>query len=159
MSGLYAVAVTVCAAALAVTLLSRFVTDGGTQTLLRLVLGAFVLCSMLLPLGRAVQGISADIAAVQSATVDSAAQREQAQRAVLERTKAGLEQTLCDILAQNGRTVKNASVTLAIQGENRVIIADVTLTVGDITPEEEKELVRLTQTHFAVEPQIVRESE
>ena len=129
MSGVASVAATVCACCVIVALLSHFVTDGGTKRLLSLVMGAFILCSMLVPVGKAVGSISVDWQALaaeeRSATDDEAFNRE-----VLSQTRTNLENTLKDVLTQNGYSVKNAAVTLAIAGENRVVIASVTLTVG-----------------------------
>ena len=156
MSGVASVAATVCACCVIVALLSHFVTDGGTKRLLSLVMGAFILCSMLVPVGKAVGSISVDWQALaaeeRSATDDEAFNRE-----VLSQTRTNLENTLKDVLAQNGYSVKNAAVTLAIAGENRVVIASVTLTVGAAYADVQENIAQITEKHFAVRPQIILE--
>ena len=58
MNGLYTVAATVCACCIIVTLLSHFVSDGGTKKLVSLVMGAFILCAMAVPAANAVGSIA-----------------------------------------------------------------------------------------------------
>ena len=100
MDGLYSAAATVCASSIIAALLSRFITDGSTKKLISLVIGAFVLCCLIVPVGKAASDISSDLASAEatSPTVDS----DSYNRAVFAQTKANLEQTLADILAQNG---------------------------------------------------------
>ena len=53
MSGLYTVAAVICGSSVILAVLSHFVTDGGTKKLLRLVMGAFMLCCIAAPTLRA----------------------------------------------------------------------------------------------------------
>ncbi len=156
MSGLATVAATVCACCIIVALLSHFMTDGGTKRLLSLIMGAFILCSMLLPVGKALGGISADWQAL-SSEARSATDDEALAREVLAQTKQNLESTLCDILSQNGIPVTRADITLAVAGENRVVIAAIKLTVGSAYEDEEERIKQITRENFTVEPQIIWE--
>ncbi len=53
MNGLSAAVVTACAASLIGAVVSGFVTDGGIKKILGLVLGAFTICAMIVPVSRA----------------------------------------------------------------------------------------------------------
>ena len=57
MSGLSTVVITACAACVICSLLSVFVTDGGLKRILSLVMGAFLVCSMLFPVSKALTEI------------------------------------------------------------------------------------------------------
>ena len=156
MSGLYSVAAAVCASAVIVALLSHFVTDGGTKKLLSLVMGAFVVCSMLLPVVNAVRGLSADfseIAEAQQPTADEEAYNRQ----ILAQTKANLEAALTDLLAQNGISVRRAEIVLALTDENRVIISQITVTVSEEFAAREWQIKRVTEQNFSITPTILTE--
>ena len=156
MNGLYAAAATVCASSVAVALLSRFITDGGTKKLLGLVTGAFLLCSLLLPLQSAFQGAAVELPQL-SGDVGSATADEALQQEVLVQTKESLEQTALDLAAQHGFRVKKAQITLAVRGENHVILTDVTLIIGREEAARAAELAALTEENFSVTPQIITE--
>lgn len=49
MSGLFTVVVVMCASALICSLVQTFVTDGSTKKIISLVLGAFIICCMVVP--------------------------------------------------------------------------------------------------------------
>ncbi len=61
MNGLYTVAAVVCASSLICTLVSSFVTDGSTKKILNLVLGAFIICSLIVPIKNAVSDFNINI--------------------------------------------------------------------------------------------------
>ena len=153
MNGLYTVAATVCACCIIVTLLSHFVSDGGTKKLVSLVMGAFILCATAVPAANAVGSIASQWQQVKpvedTATADEAVNRE-----VLNETKHNLETALKDIMAQNGYAIRDDAVTLAIAGENRVVIAQITVTVGEQDADHCEAIAVLTEKHFAVRPQV-----
>ena len=66
MSGFYTVAVTVCAAAIACAILSTFVSDGGLKRILSLVMGAFMVCSLIVPAKNAVQKLGLNLSSYPS---------------------------------------------------------------------------------------------
>lgn len=152
MSGLTTVAATVCACTIVAALLSYFVTDGSMKRLMQLIMGAFVVCAMAVPVANAVGAAAADWQTVlpeeQAATADEAVSRE-----VLLLTKQNLEQAMADILAQNGYPVKKAEVTLALTDKNRVTIAAAVLTIGAAYADAREEIAALVEQHFAVTPQ------
>lgn len=157
MNGLYTVAATACGCCIVVALLSRFVSDGGTQKLLSMVMGAFIVCSMLVPAVRAVKGIAADAQSVTVPAADAATADEAFNREILLQTKQNLETALRDILSQSGYPVQNAEVVLALADETRVVIAQITLTVSAAYQDAEKQIADMTEQHFTVRPHIVWE--
>ena len=156
MKGLTTVAATVCACTIVAALLSHFVTDGSMKRLMQLIMGAFIVCAMAVPVANAVGAVAADWQTIlpeeSAATADEAVNRE-----VLRLTKHNLEQAMRDILAQNGYPVKKAEVTLALADDNRVTIAAAALTVGAAYADAQEEIAALIERHFAVTPQIAVE--
>ena len=157
MSGLYAVAAGICGSSVILAVLSHFVTDGGTKKLLRLVMGAFMVCCIAAPTLRAVGGIKSDLSGYGTGQAYDATMDEAYQKSVLKQTKSSLEQTLADILKQNGIVIDRAEITLALSDETHVIIADTAVYIGAETEDKRDEIISVTQTHFAVTPRVITE--
>ena len=82
MNGIATVALTVCCASLICALVSNFVSDQGIKRVLNLVLGAFVVCSLIFPVRAAVNGIKSGYDEMtesygDAATIDEAAYNAQ----------------------------------------------------------------------------------
>lgn len=155
MSGLYAAAVTVCGAAIALALLSHFVTDGGTKRLLCLVMGAFMVCTVVLPLRGALTGLSAELSVYAEESESAATADEAYNREVLRQTKQNLEAALSDLLAQNGYPAEQTEVILALTDENRVIISQINITVSGEVYSERDAIARVTEENFAIAPSVL----
>ena len=61
MSGLFTVVVVMCASALICSLVQTFVTDGSTKKIISLVLGAFIICCMVVPVKNAVSSFNTNV--------------------------------------------------------------------------------------------------
>lgn len=157
MRGLYSVSAVVCGSAVLIALLSNFVTDGGTKKLLRLVMGAFMVCCMVVPTARAISGSSADWESGSSALPGGATVDEAFNRQVTAQTKLNLESALKDILEQNGISIRRAEITLALTDESHVIISDIAVTIGTEQEGERDRITQITETHFTVRPRIITE--
>ena len=157
MSGLNAVVLSACAAALIGSLASAFITEGGTKKIFTLVMGAFMVCCIAAPTLRAVGGIKSDLSGYSTGQVYDATMDEAYQKSVLKQTKSSLEQTLADILKQNGIVINRAEITLALSDETHVIIADIAVYIGADAEEKRDEIIDVTQTHFAVTPRVITE--
>ena len=157
MSGLYTVAATVCGCCVIVAVLSHFVTDGGTKKLLTLVMGAFILCCMLVPAARAFGGLSKELSGLSVEENDSATADEALNRQILAQTKQNLETALSDILAQNGYRIIRAEITLALEDDNRVIISFIKITISEEDAVNREAISEITERHFTVKPQIITE--
>lgn len=157
MSGLYSVAAVVCGSAVLIALLSHFVTDGGTKKILRLVMGAFMVCCMVVPAVRAIGCISADWKNNPAEISGAATADEAFNRQVIAQTKSNLESALKDILKQNGISIIRDEITLALSDESHVIISDIEITIGAEQESDRDEISQITQTHFTVRPRIITE--
>ncbi len=157
MSGLGAVAVSVCCASLICALVSNFVSDGSVKRVLNLVLGAFMVCSLIFPVKSAVQGIREEISessqsAVQSATVDEA----QYNRQIVAETRKNLENTLTALLNQNGIYPESVEVILSVKHDNSIIISRIGIYIDKTCTQTDK-ILELTAQNFGITPNIITE--
>lgn len=157
MNGLAAVAVTICAVSLVCALLSHFVTDGSTQKILGLVMGAFAVCSMLMPVKNAVENFSVDISGYPSAENLTASADEAYDSHIVAQTEENLGLAAKDILAQNGIEINRAEFVLALTDENRIIIASSSIYISEDGGADEDEVVRLISQNFGITPNIITE--
>lgn len=157
MNGLGAVAVSVCCASLICALVSNFVSDSSVKRVLNLVLGAFMVCSLIFPIKSAVQGIREEISessqsAVQSATVDEA----QYNRQIVAETRKNLENTLTALLNQNGIYPKSVEVILSVKHDNSIIISRIGIYIDKSCTQTDK-ILELTAQNFGITPNIITE--
>lgn len=157
MSGLGAVAVSVCCASLICALVSNFVSDRSVKRVLNLVLGAIMVCSLIFPVKSAVQGIREEISessqtAVQSATVDEA----QYNRQIVAETRKNLENTLTALLNQNGIYPESVEVILSVKHDNSIIISRIGIYIDKSCTQTDK-ILELTAQNFGITPNIITE--
>ena len=157
MSGFFTAAATVCASGVVCALLSAFVTDGSMKRVLCLVIGAFMVCSFIVPFKNALSSISLEQGEYPShkeltATADEAVNRE-----VLTQTKENLQNTLTGLLRQNGIAVNETEVVLAQEENNRIIIGSVCIYIGEESADSASEITSLTRRHFGITPVIYTE--
>lgn len=157
MSGFGAVAVSVCCASLICALVSNFVSDGSVKRVLNLVLGAFMVCSLIFPVKSAVQGIREEISessqsAVQSATVDEASYNRQ----IVAETRKNLENTLTALLNQNGIYPESVEVILSVKHDNSIIISRIGIYIDKSCTQTDK-ILELTAQNFGITPNIITE--
>lgn len=157
MSGLGAVAVSVCCASLICALVSNFVSDGSVKRVLNLVLGAFMVCSLIFPVKSAVQGIREEISessqsAVLSATVDEA----QYNRQIVAETRKNLENTITALLNQNGIYPESVEVILSVKHDNSIIISRIGIYIDKSCTQTDK-ILELTAQNFGITPNIITE--
>ncbi len=157
MNGLGAVAASVCCASLICALVSNFVSDSSVKRVLNLVLGAFMVCSLIFPIKSAVQGIREEISessqsAVQSATADEA----QYNRQIVAETRKNLENTLTALLNQNGIYPESVEVILSVKHDNSIIISRVGIYIDKSCTQTDK-ILELTAQNFGITPNIITE--
>ncbi|MED9970197.1 MAG: stage III sporulation protein AF [Ruminococcus sp.] len=157
MNGFYTVAVTVCAAAIACAILSRFVTDGSLKRILSLVMGAFMVCSLIIPVKNALKDFSLDLSSYPSAEQITSTADEAVNKQVVAQTRQNLENTLGALLLQNGIKSNKCEVILADSGENRIIISAVSIYIDKDNADEAEQITELCRQNLGIEPNIITE--
>ncbi len=157
MSGFYSAAVTVCAAGLCCALLSVFVSDQSLKRVLSLCMGAFLVCSLIVPVKNAVGGLRTELEDIPSSAFSAATADESTERRVIGQAEQNLANTLRDLLTQNGISINDCAVSLKKTEENSIIIGEVCIYIGEEASGRVGEIKRLTAEHFGKTAQVITE--
>ena len=157
MNELFAVTAAICASALICTLVSNFVTDGSTKKIICLVLGAFIICSMIVPIKNAVNGFSEEIAETDIADSAVSTDDEAYSREILKQTRKNLESALKDLLLQNGVEINSCEIILAVTDDNSIIISSVSIYISKEYTQYSDLISEVTFQNFSVQPNIITE--
>lgn len=157
MNEILAVTSAICASALICTLVSNFVTDGSTKKIISLVLGAFIICSMIVPIKNAVNGFSEEIAETDISDLAVSTDDEAYSREILKQTRSNLESALKDLLLQNGVEINSCEIILALTDDNSIIISSVSIYISKEYTQYSDLISEITFQNFSVQPNIITE--
>ena len=157
MNEILAVTSAICASALICTLVSNFVTDGSTKKIISLVLGAFIICSMIVPIKNAVNGFSEEIAETDIADSAVSTDDEAYSREILKQTRINLESALNDLILQNGVEINSCEIILAVTDDNSIIISSVSIYISKEYTQYSDLISEVTFQNFSVQPNIITE--
>ena len=157
MKELLTVAVVICSSTLICTLLSNFITDGSTKKIITLVLGAFIICSLIVPVKSAVNSFNISVSEYEEQNISSATDDEVYSKAVIKQTKENLKQTLSDFLLQNGIHINKCEVILSVTKENSIIISSVSIYINKEDIQYTDLISEITMQNFTVMPSIITE--
>ncbi|MGN0501352.1 MAG: stage III sporulation protein AF [Ruminococcus sp.] len=157
MNELLAVTSAICASALICTLVSNFVTDGSTKKIVSLVLGAFIICSMIVPIKNAVNGFNEEIAETDISDSAVSTDDEAYSREILKQTRNNLESALRDLLLQNGVEINSCEIILALTDDNSIIISLVSIYISKEYTQYTDLISEITFQNFSVQPNIITE--
>lgn len=157
MNEILAVTSAICASALICTLVSNFVTDGSTKKIVSLVLGAFIICSMIVPIKNAVNGFNEEIAETDISDSAVSTDDEAYSREILKQTRSNLESALKDLLLQNGVEINSCEIILALTDDNSIIISSVRIYISKEYTQYSDLISQITFQNFSVQPSIITE--
>lgn len=157
MNELLAVTSAICASALICTLVSNFVTDGSTKKIISLVLGVFIICSMIVPIKNAVNGFSEEIAETDISDLAVSTDDEAYSREILKQTRKNLESALKDLLLQNGVEINSCEIILAVTDDDSIIISSVSIYISKEYTQYSDLISEVTFQNFSVQPNIITE--
>lgn len=147
----------ICSSSLICTLVSNFVNDGSTKKILNLVLGAFIVCSLIVPVKNALGDFEVNVSQYQSAETLTSTSDEAYSKEIVNLTKENLEQTLTDILAQNNITINRAEIILSITDNNSIIISQAGIYISKEYTQYADLISNITLQNFGVVPSIITE--
>ena len=157
MNEILSVTSAICASALICTLVSNFVTDGSTKKIICLVLGAFIICSMIVPIKNAVNGFSEEIAETDISDSAASIDDEVYSREILKQTRKNLESALKDLLLQNSVEINSCEIILAVTDDNSIIISSVSIYISKEYTQYSDLISEVTFQNFSVQPNIITE--
>ncbi len=157
MKDLFTVASVVCASSLICSLVSSFVTDGSTKKILNLVLGAFIICCMIIPIKNALNSADVNMSQYQPPEQLSSTNDEAYSKAVLNKTTENLEQALSDLLEQNNIQINSCEIILSQTDKNSIIISSVNIYISEEYIGSTNKISEITYDNFGVQPNIKTE--
>ena len=157
MSGLSVAVITACAASVICSLLSQFISDGGMKRVLSLVMGAFMICAMLLPVSKALVSFRPDPEKYQGFDELTATADEAFSAQVVKQTEKNLEQTLCVLLEQNGITPRDCRIILAESENSGIIISQISIYIDQSDSLNADTVTALVRQHFGMSPRVITE--
>lgn len=157
MKELLAVVSVVCASSLICTIVSAFVTDGSTKKILNLILGAFIICCMIMPIKNAFTSAELNLSEYQSPENITSTNDEAYSKAVVAQTKANLEGALTDLLLQNNIQINRCEVILSVTDKNSIIISSVSIYISKDFENYADTISDITYDNLGVTPNITTE--
>lgn len=157
MSEILAVTSVICASALICTLVSGFVTDGSTKKIISLVMGAFIICSMIGPVKNAVRGFQTQLDDMKLSQPAVSTDDEAYSKEIVNQTRKNLESSLKDILLQNSVEINNCEIFLSVTEENSIIISSINIYISKEYIQFTDLISEITFQNFSVQPSIITE--
>ena len=157
MNSIYTLTAVICSSAIICTILSNSVTDSGIKKMLNIILGAFIVCSLIVPIKNAIGEISVNVENYDTqqelvSTADQAYSNE-----VISLTQENLEQTLKDILKQNGIEINRTKIILALSDEKSIIISYIGIYISKEYTLYTDKISEIVYDNFTIVPNIMTE--
>lgn len=157
MNGIFTVITAICASTLICTLVSNFVSDGSTKKIINLVLGAFIICSLIVPVKNALTQFDVNISEYETADDLTATDDELYNKEILNSTKENLEKSLKDILLQNSIKINDGKIILSLTDENSIIISSISIYISKEYMQYTDLISEIVLQNFGVIPNIMTE--
>ncbi|MCH5296289.1 MAG: stage III sporulation protein AF [Ruminococcus sp.] len=157
MKGLFTVVIVVCAASLICTLVSTFITDGSTKKIINLVLGAFIVCSLISPIISAFSSVDINLSGYATTESIISSNDEAYSNEIIKQTQTNLENSANDILLQNGININSCKIILAKEDENRIIISSISIYISKDNAEHSQSIKEIIKDNFGINPNIMTE--
>ena len=125
--------------------------------MLNIILGAFIVCSLIVPINNAIGEISVNVENYDTqqelvSTADQAYSNE-----VISLTQENLEQTLKDILKQNGIEINRTKIILALSDEKSIIISYIGIYISKEYTLYTDKISEIVYDNFTIVPNIMTE--
>lgn len=157
MNSLFSVVIVICAASLICTLVSAFITDGSTKKIVNLVLGAFIVCSLISPVMSAFSSVNVNLSEYEPSDSIISSNDEAYSNEILSQTQKNLENSARDILMQNGISINSCKIILANEDENRIIISSVSIYISKENSGYIQRIQEVIKDNFGINPNVVTE--
>lgn len=157
MKEMFTVVSVVCSSALICTLVSTFITDGSTKKIVNLVLGAFIICCMIVPVRNALGSASVSISEHTPPNQLTSTDDEAYSKAVLSQTKLNLESTLSDLLLQNNIKINRSEIILSQTSQNSIIISSISIYISNDYKPYIDTIINITYDNFGTKPNVMTE--
>ena len=155
MNTLSGISVTACACCIACSVLSLLFPDGVMKKTLNLVMGAFLICSMLIPIIGSVQTMSFDYESdTESVSVDEDYSRIYEEE-VLTQTAKNLVIVANDLLKSEGITPENIEVGIKKSDNNSIYISTIHIYINETDADKTENIKRIIERNMSKEPVVI----
>lgn len=154
MGGMISATVTVCAGALICSLLSAFVPEGTTKKTVALVIGAFMVCCLISPVTKAISSIKINTNIIAEEENKISTSDEAYANLVIKQAEQNLEQSLTDLLEQNGIKISECKIVLAKAQSDSIIIGDISIYISKDYKNQNDKIGSLVFKSFGAYPRI-----
>lgn len=157
MSAVASIAMTICVVSIAGSLLSALLPEGSAKKIVLMVLGAFLLCSVIGPVQEAVQGFSLDMgAAVPQESITASADETYSEK-VLEQTEKTLETTLANLLRKEEIKTNRIRITLKEDEYEGIIVSNISIYIDKKDNSSVLKIKEITEKNFGITPYVISE--
>ncbi len=148
-------AVTLCACCIACSILSLLCSDTRMKKVVSLVMGAFIVCSLLLPLF-SLSALSKDDINIITESADLDLNTEEAyKKAVLDETAKNLVIAADDLLKQENIKVKNIELAIKLSEDDSIYISKIYIYINKTDEHKADKIKSIIEKNMNKEPVIV----
>ena len=153
MTSIAALIGTVCVCSVAVSILAAVSPNGMTSKTLNLVIGVFIVCTMIIPLKNFICNFNLDIKTPKFPDSIYSNAREAYNNAVITETENRLEKTLLTTLLNEGFKIKKVDINLTENKNGGIIISSIYIYISR-NEHNVLKIIRRTEEEFAVTPKV-----
>ncbi len=158
MNTIWAVCSAVCVVAIAGSIISTLMPDGNTKKIMTLVIGAFMVCSMIVPVKSAITGFNANSSVIPNETQVTASADEIYTETLISQTEKSLEQTLSGLLKSENIKFNRIRFYLKQDSNLGIIIDRVCIYIDKKDNTHVFRMKEITEEHFKTTPFVIAEN-
>lgn len=155
MSSVAAVAAIICVSALACSFVSIAVPQGPTKKVMNIVLGIFILCTMIVPIKNAVENFSFEISVADSAEDLTASADEAYNNAVISETKSILESNLKSVLSQKNINTEEIEINMSVDEKGGIYVNSIRIYILKKDEALINEIIAITKEKYETIPEVI----
>ncbi len=155
MSSVATVAAIICVSALACSFVSIAVPQGTTKKVMSIVLGIFILCTMIVPIKNAVKNFSLEISVADSAEDLTASADEAYNNAVISETKLILESNLKSVLSQKNINAEEIEINMSVDKNGGIYVDEIRIYILKKDEALINEIIAITKEKYETVPEVI----
>lgn len=155
MNTLSSVSVTACACCIACCVLSLIFPDGAMKKTLNLVMGAFLICSMLIPVIGSVKSLSFEFDAKQEGLSFNQDYSAMYEEEVLNKTAENLVIVANDLLISENIVAENIEVAIKKSDNNSIYISTINIYINETNSVKTETIKRIIERNMSKEPVVI----
>ena len=158
MNALWSVCGAICVVAIAGSIISTLMPDGNLKKIMTLVLGAFMVCSIIVPVKSAVTGFSVSTEKIPIESQITASEDEIYTNALISQTEKSLEQTLSGFLKSENIKFNRIRFYLKQDVNLGIIVDRVCIYIDKKDNTHVFRMKEITEEHFQTTPFVIAEN-